>query len=62
GYGAARFAVEFVRQADAQFMSPENPLGHALQFGAGYGLSMGQTLTLPMILVGLTVVIMAARK
>ncbi|MCB2126305.1 MAG: prolipoprotein diacylglyceryl transferase [Rhodobacteraceae bacterium] len=52
GYGAARFAVEFVRQADAQFITPDNPLGHALQVG-GFGLSMGQILSLPMILAGL---------
>ncbi|KAB2880784.1 MAG: prolipoprotein diacylglyceryl transferase [Albidovulum sp.] len=52
GYGAARFAVEFARQADAQFISPGNPLGHALQLG-GFGLSMGQILSLPMVLAGL---------
>ncbi|WP_461308188.1 prolipoprotein diacylglyceryl transferase, partial [Albidovulum sp.] len=28
GYGLSRFAVEFVRAADAQFVSPDNPLGH----------------------------------
>ena len=52
GYGLARFAVEFVRQPDAQFVSDGNPLGLALQFG-GYGLTMGQILTLPMIAAGL---------
>ncbi len=52
GYGLARFVVEFVRQPDAQFVSlPENPLGLALHFG-GYGLTMGQILSLPMILLG----------
>ena len=59
GYGAVRFAVEFVRQADAQFWSPENPLGHALQLGGGYGLSMGQLLSLPMIAVGLLLILRA---
>ncbi|MCQ0094028.1 prolipoprotein diacylglyceryl transferase [Roseovarius sp. M141] len=53
GYGAARFIVEFVREADMQFMSEGNPLGHAVQIGAGYGLSMGQLLSLPMIAFGL---------
>ncbi|MFX0546547.1 prolipoprotein diacylglyceryl transferase [Roseovarius sp. S1116L3] len=62
GYGAARFAVEFVRQADAQFWSPENPLGHALQFGGGYGLSMGQLLSLPMIAFGVLLLAMQARR
>jgi len=52
GYGAARFAVEFLRQPDAQFISDGNPLGLALQVG-GYGLTMGQLLCLPMIALGL---------
>ena len=52
GYGLARFLVEFVRQPDAQFVSPGNPLGLALHFG-GYGLTMGQLLSLPMIALGL---------
>jgi phosphatidylglycerol:prolipoprotein diacylglycerol transferase len=51
GYGAARFLVEFFRQPDAQFISDGNPLGLAVQMG-GYGLTMGQLLCLPMILVG----------
>ena len=61
GYGLARFLVEFVRQPDAQFVSPGNPVGLAFQIG-GYGLTMGQVLTLPMILVGLAVVIAARRR
>lgn len=52
GYGVARFLVEFVRQPDAQFVSEGNPVGLALQFG-GYGLTMGQLLSLPMIVAGL---------
>ena len=52
GYGLARFAVEFLRQPDAQFVTPDNPLGLALQVN-GYGLSMGQILSLPMIALGL---------
>ncbi|MCK0150413.1 prolipoprotein diacylglyceryl transferase [Marivita sp. S6314] len=51
GYGLARFLVEFVRQPDAQFVTDGNPLGLALQIG-GYGLTMGQLLSLPMILIG----------
>ena len=53
GYGLGRFIVEFVRQPDLQFVTPDNPIGHALAFGGGYGLTMGQILSLPMILVGL---------
>jgi phosphatidylglycerol:prolipoprotein diacylglycerol transferase len=52
GYGLARFLVEFVRQPDAQFVREGNPIGWAVQVG-GYGLTMGQLLSLPMIAVGL---------
>lgn len=52
GYGASRFFVEFFRQPDAQFVSPGNPLGLAWQTG-GWGLTMGQLLSLPMIALGL---------
>jgi phosphatidylglycerol:prolipoprotein diacylglycerol transferase len=61
GYGFARFIVEFVRQPDAQFVSPGNPLGLAFQSG-GYGLTMGQTLSLPMILVGVFLIWRARRN
>jgi phosphatidylglycerol:prolipoprotein diacylglycerol transferase len=52
GYGISRFAVEFVRQPDAQFVSTGNPLGLALEVG-GYGLTMGQLLSVPMVGLGL---------
>lgn len=52
GYGVARFLVEFVRQPDAQFVSEGNPVGLALHWG-GWGLTMGQLLSLPMIAAGL---------
>ncbi len=61
GYGLARFTVEFFRQADAQFITPDNPWGHVIRFG-DWGLTMGQTLTLPMIAVGLVTLIWAARR
>ena len=60
GYGIARFLVEFVRQPDAQFVAPGNPLGLAWHIG-GYGLTMGQTLSLPMIAFGSGLVIWARR-
>lgn len=60
GYGFARFLVEFVRQPDAQFISEGNPLGLAFHLG-GYGLTMGQILSLPMILVGLWLMKRAAK-
>ncbi len=60
GYGLARFAVEFVRQPDAQFVSEGNPLGLALHVG-GWGLTMGQLLSLPMVVVGLWFLLRARR-
>ncbi|UWR23157.1 prolipoprotein diacylglyceryl transferase [Sulfitobacter sp. S190] len=61
GYGLARFAVEFVRQPDAQFVTAGNPLGLAWQIG-GYGLTMGQILCLPMIAVGMVLVLRARAR
>ncbi|MBW0156574.1 prolipoprotein diacylglyceryl transferase [Sedimentimonas flavescens] len=60
GYGAARAFVELFRQPDAQFAGVDNPLGYALQF-AGGGLTMGQILSLPMIVVGLWLIWRARR-
>ena len=50
GYGVARSIVEFYREPDAQ-----------LGYLAG-GLTMGQVLSLPMILCGVIIVIWAARR
>ncbi len=60
-YGISRFIVEFVRQPDAQFVSDGNPLGLALHMN-GWGLTMGQILTLPMIAIGLAIIITLRRK
>ncbi len=50
GYGASRFIVEFFREPDRQLgILPS-------------GLTMGQTLTLPIILVGLLLIINALRR
>ena len=60
GYGIARSFVELVRQPDAQFQSAENPLGYIFEI-AGMGMTMGQLLSLPMILVGLFLISRARR-
>jgi phosphatidylglycerol:prolipoprotein diacylglycerol transferase len=60
GYGLARFAVEFVRQPDAQFVAEGNPLGLYLHLN-GWGLTAGQCLSLPMIAVGLWFLMRARR-
>ena len=54
GYGLSRFLVEFARQADAQFVAPDNPWGHVL-----LGMTMGQLLSLPMIAAGLVLALRA---
>ena len=59
-YASARFMVEFVRQPDVQFITAHNPLGLAFQM-QGYGLTMGQTLSLPMVAFGL-LLILSAKK
>ena len=59
-YASARFMVEFVRQPDVQFITAHNPLGLAFQM-QGYGLTTGQTLSLPMIGFGL-LLILSAKK
>ncbi|MGH1466269.1 MAG: prolipoprotein diacylglyceryl transferase [Cognatishimia sp.] len=60
GYGLARFLVEFVRQPDAQFVTEGNPLGLAFHM-SGFGLTMGQILSLPMLLCGLWLMRRAAK-
>ena len=61
GYGLSRFIVEFFRQPDAQFVSEGNPLGLAFHI-SGWGLTMGQILSLPMILIGLAFLLRARRR
>ncbi|GIT87952.1 prolipoprotein diacylglyceryl transferase [Roseobacter sp. OBYS 0001] len=61
GYGVSRFLVEFFRQPDAQFISAGNPLGLAWQID-GWGLTMGQCLSVPMIILGLWLVAQAKRR
>lgn len=61
GYGLSRFLVEFFRQPDAQFVTDSNPLGLAWHV-SGYGLTMGQILSLPMIAVGLFLIIRARAR
>ena len=61
GYGISRFIVELFREADPQFIMLNNPNGYIFSFG-NFGLSMGQLLSLPMILVGLLFVMSAALR
>jgi phosphatidylglycerol---prolipoprotein diacylglyceryl transferase len=55
-YGLSRSFIELFRQADGQFVSADNPFGHVIRFGTeatSWGLTMGQCLSLPMVLIGL---------
>ena len=52
--------MELFRQPDRQFVAPGNPIGHALHFG-DWGLTMGQVLSVPMILIGLALIVHAFR-
>ncbi|RYH08791.1 prolipoprotein diacylglyceryl transferase [Tropicimonas sp. IMCC6043] len=61
GYGLARFVVEYFRQADAQFITPDNPLGFAIGSGS-IGLTMGQLLSLPMVALGLALIALSRRR
>ena len=61
GYALARIFVEFFRVADAQFITPDNPLGHVVG-GPVIGLTMGQVLSLPMLLIGLALILRAAMR
>lgn len=65
GYGLARTFVEGFRQADSQFITPENPFGHVIRLGAGpeaFGFTMGQALSLPMVAAGLLILLLARRR
>jgi len=61
GYGLSRFVVEYFRQADAQFITPDNPVGFVLQL-AGSGVTMGQLLSLPMVVAGLVILTLSRRR
>jgi phosphatidylglycerol---prolipoprotein diacylglyceryl transferase len=65
GYGTARTVVEGLRQGDAQFVGPTNPWGHVIRFGQNFdswGLSMGQILSIPMIIVGLIILVYVRKR
>jgi len=61
GYALARSFVELFRQPDMQFVTLDNPIGHALHFG-NFGLTMGQLLSVPMFLIGVGFILYARRR
>jgi phosphatidylglycerol---prolipoprotein diacylglyceryl transferase len=60
GYGIARFTVEFWREPDPQFLA-RHPQGHVVSLG-DFGVTMGQALTLPMLLAGLALIVLARSR
>lgn len=61
GYGLSRMFIELFRQADAQFVTPDNPWGHVLGIGS-WGLTMGQMLSLPLVVAGLILLAHSFRR
>lgn len=65
GYGLARFCVEYFRQADAGFITAENPSGWVVSLtsmGIPAGVTMGQLLSLPMIVLGVGFLAWSVRR
>ena len=62
GYGLARIFVEFFREADPQYITTINPNGYILMFSQNLGFSMGQVLSLPMLVIGLIFIILSFKK
>lgn len=59
-YGLARITVEFWRMPDDQFLA-QDPAGYVVRLGE-FGLTMGQTLSLPMVVIGLILFISSGRR
>ena len=62
GYGVIRFSIEFLREPDAFFITNENPYGYVVEFFPGIGMSMGQLLTVPMIIFGLLMILVVTKR
>ena len=58
GYGTARFFVEIFRQPDSYYITQNNPVGYMIQI-FNFGLTTGQVLSIPMVLIGVLVMIKA---
>ena len=54
GYGISRGIIEILREPDAQFVNALNPNGYIILFNETIGLSMGQILCLPMVIIGIS--------
>ncbi len=61
GYGISRYFTEFYRQPDAQFVTALNPIGYRFSIG-DFGITMGQALSMPMIIIGIILIIASIRR
>lgn len=59
GYGISRAIVEVFREPDTQFISELNPNGYIIFITESVGLSMGQILCMPMIVIGIASIIIS---
>jgi len=59
-YGLSRILVEIWRMPDDQFLA-EDPAGYVIRLG-DFGLTMGQTLSLPMVAIGLALILWSRRR
>ncbi|MEO1563588.1 MAG: prolipoprotein diacylglyceryl transferase [Pseudomonadota bacterium] len=65
GYGAARTFVEGYRQGDLKDVTETNPAGHLIRLGDqidSFGLTRGQLLSLPMIVIGIAILVYVRRR
>ena len=58
-YGTSRFFIEYYRVPDPQFFSFDNPYGFAFIIFGDLGITMGQTLSLPMIFIGIAIIFLS---
>lgn len=61
GYGVSRWFIEYFRQPDLQFTSPDDPIGYIFTI-AQTGVTMGQLLSLPMIFIGLAMILKIRKR
>jgi phosphatidylglycerol:prolipoprotein diacylglycerol transferase len=65
GYGLGRTISEGFRQGNVEFVTPSNPFGHVWRLGdtaASWGLTMGQVLSLPMVILGGAILLWVHRR
>ena len=55
GYGASRCFIEIFRQPDNYYVTVSNPFGYMIQI-SDWGLSSGQVLSIPMIVIGIIII------